>query len=429
MPSGRPLAGTVGSVYMQRSLRNALTALLALVAAMALVVGCSSGGSDGGKPGEPEPTAKLTFTPAADAEKVSPITPVSVMVEKGKLQNVALANPAGQAVQGVLAPDRTSFAVTEPLGYGVTYTWSGSAVGTDNKTVPVEGSFTTLQPDSTTSANIQIADGQEVGIAAPIILQFNAHVEDKAAVEKAFTLTTDPPTMGSWAWLPDDDGSRVHWRPQNYWAPGTTVNLSAKLYGVDFGDGAFGDSDLTSNFTIGRSQIIEAAAQSHRMLVIRDGQVLFDFGVSYGEGNEPRNVTRSGIHVVTEKHEDFLMSNPPFYENVRERWAVRISNNGEFIHANPETTGVQGSSNVTNGCINLSPEDAAAYFPTALYGDPVEVTGSSIELSAADGDLYDWTIDWPTWQSMSALQGEPASVVSATPVKPAPIPAQPSHTP
>ncbi|MGZ9885943.1 L,D-transpeptidase [Rhodococcus ruber] len=97
-----------------------------------------------------------------------------------------------------------------------------------------------------------------------------------------------------------------------------------------------------------------------------------------------------GVHVVTEKHEDFLM-------------AVRISDNGEFIHANPATLGQRGATNVTNGCINLSLGDAQAYFATAMYGDPVEVSGTSIELSAADGDLYDWAIDWPTWQSMSAL--------------------------
>ena len=100
-----------------------------------------------------------------------------------------------------------------------------------------------------------------------------------------------------------------------------------------------------------------------------------------------------------------MMSNPPFYENVRERWAVRISNNGEFIHANPEIPPAQGSSNVTNGCINLSLGDAQAYFGTALYGDPVEVTGTSIDLSPADGDIYDWAIDWPTLEVDVRLAG------------------------
>jgi hypothetical protein len=82
---------------------------------------------------------------------------------------------------------------------------------------------------------------------------------------------------------------------------------------------------------------------------------------------------------------------------------VRISNNGEFIHANPASSGAQGNTNVTNGCINLSTDDAQQYFHTAIYGDPVEVSGTSIQLSYADGDIWDWAVDWDTWVSMSAL--------------------------
>lgn len=374
---------------------------------MLAVAGCTIGGAETAgeaSPAEKAPVAQVVATPVVGARDVSPIAPVSVTVTGGTLDEVALNNSAGTPVAGQLSADRTSYVVSEPLGYAATYSWSGSATGTDGKTVSVEGSFTTLTPESQTGGTLNIADGQEVGIAAPITLQFDSSVVDKAAVEKALVVTSVPPTAGSWAWLPDDNGgSRAHWRPAEYWVPGTVVHLDAKLYGLNYGGGAYGDQDLTLDFTIGRSQIVKANAPSHRMQVVRDGQTIMDIPVSYGEGNEARNVTRSGIHMVTEKYEDFLMSNPPFYENVRERWAVRISNNGEFIHANPETTGVQGSSNVTNGCINLSMSDAQEYFGTALYGDPVEVTGTSIDLSAADGDIYDWAIDLPTWKSMSAL--------------------------
>ncbi|MFE1593721.1 Ig-like domain-containing protein [Nocardia sp. NPDC058705] len=373
-----------------------------LLAVLVVLTGCTSGGSGGDS--EPAgPVARVTIAPAPGATDVDPVAPVSVTVADGTIDQIALTNAAGKQITGELSPDRTTYEVSEPLGYGASYTWTGTAIGTDAKPVPIDGSFTTISPQSTIPATINIGDGQEVGIAAPIILKFAGPVADKAAVEKALTVTTSQPTEGSWAWLPDDGGSRVHWRPKNYWTPGTTVHVAAKLYGVDLGNGAYGDADVTSDFTIGRSQIVIANAPSHRMQVVRDGVTVFDFGVSYGEGNEPRNVTRSGVHVVTEKYEDFMMSNPPYYTNVRERWAVRISNNGEFIHANPESLSAQGSSNVTNGCINLSPADAQAYFPTARYGDPVEVTGTSIELSQADGDIYDWAIDWSTWQSMSAL--------------------------
>ena len=393
---------------VERTKRTRWLLLAAIAAVAALIAGCTIG--DGGtSPGgagpsaEASPVAVVTQNPAAGAVDVSPVAPISVTVTDGTLREIALTNPDGKLVQGELALEQASYTITEPLGYGSTYTWTGTAVGTDGKTVPVDGSFTTVTPDSRSSASTNIGDGQEVGIAAPIILKFDSAIEDKAAVEQALTVTTNPATPGAWAWLPDDGGSRVHWRPTNYWAPGTTVSVVAKLYGVDYGGGVYGADDVTLDFSIGRSQVVIADATSHRMLVVRDGQTILDIPVSYGEGNEDRNVTRSGIHVVTEKHEDFLMSNPPYYENVRERWAVRISNNGEFIHANPLTTGVQGASNVTNGCINLSDADAQEYFQTALYGDPVEVSGTRIDLSAADGDLYDWAIDWPTWESMSAL--------------------------
>ncbi len=52
----------------------------------------------------------------------------------------------------------------------------------------------------------------------------------------------------------------------------------------------------------------------------------------------------------------------------------------------------------------MSAANAKQYFQTVLYGDPVEVTGTRVPLSAADGDIYDWALDWGTWTSMSALK-------------------------
>ncbi|MEV6767852.1 Ig-like domain-containing protein [Nocardia sp. NPDC051030] len=391
-----------------------------LAAASVAAAACSSDKGGSGSAKDSTPAAKVTTDPGNNAENVNPTAKISVSVTGGRIDQVTLTNPNGKQVTGDFNADHTQYTVNEVLGYGVTYTWSGTATGTDNKPVTIDGKFTTVSPKTQAPATINIADNQEVGIAAPIIIQFKGHVENKAAAEKALVVTTTPNNEGGWAWLPDDNGgSRAHWRPREYWQPGTTVHVAAKLYGLDLGGGIYGASDLTSDFRIGRSQIVKANAPSHRIQVVREGQTVFDFACSYGEGNQDRNVTRSGIHVVTEKYEDFMMSNPPFYTNVRERWAVRISNNGEFIHANPESLGAQGNTNVTNGCINLSPSDAQQYFPTALYGDPVEVTGTRIPLSAADGDLYDWTIDWDTWKTMSALKGDPASVVTAAPVTPA----------
>ncbi len=402
--------------------RQALGAA-ALLAAPGALAACAGGR---GPTAEALPKPVITFAPAEGTTDVLPTVAVGAGVVDGWFQHVALTNPAGKVVSGTLNRERTAFTVTEPLGYGNTYTWTGSVVGRDGQAVAVAGSFSTVKPTRVVNGWFQLNDGQTVGIAAPIVLQFDAAITDKAAVERALTVTTDPPTEGGWAWLPDEvAGARVHWRSREYFAPGTKVHVGSKIYGVAFGDGAYGAGDLTLDFEIGRRQVVKAVASSHRIQVVTDDGVIMDLPCSYGEADQPRNVTRSGIHVVTEKYADFYMSNPAAgYNHIHERWAVRISNNGEFIHANPASSGAQGNTNVTNGCINLSDGDAQRYFATAIYGDPVEVSGTSIPLSYADGDLWDWTVSWSEWTAMSALASGQSSLNL-----PSVAPATPSDAP
>ncbi len=380
---------------------------MALLAAPPLLAACTKGR---GALSDPQPKPSLTSTPADGATGIVPTAPISITVKDGWFQHISLTNPAGKTVAGSLNRDRTAFAVTEPLGYDATYTWKGSVVGRDGQATSVGAAFSTVNPNKVVNGWFQLTDGQTVGIAAPVILQFDAPIADKATVERALTVVTDPPTEGGWAWLPDEvAGARAHWRSREYFAPGTKVHVGAKIYGVAFGDGNYGADDLTLDFEIGRRQVVKASAPSHRIQVVTDAGTVMDFPCSYGQADQPRNITRSGIHVVTEKYSDFYMSNPAAgYDHIHERWAVRISNNGEFIHANPASSGAQGNTNVTNGCINLSDGDAQQYFASAIYGDPVEVTGTSIELSYADGDIWDWTVDWTEWTSMSALTAGPA---------------------
>jgi lipoprotein-anchoring transpeptidase ErfK/SrfK len=406
-----------------------MLAVLAVgVAAPGALASCFSGSSKQAQRMGPPPKPTVTFRPGNGADRIVPTAQVGADVRNGWFQRITLTNPAGKVVAGEISHDRTSYTVTEPLGYGSEYTWTGSAIGLDSAAVPVAGTFTTVKPTTTVSGQFQLADGQTVGIAAPIILQFNASISDKAAVERALTVTCDPPTEGCWAWLPDEaKGSRVHWRTREYYQPGTNVTVDAKVYGVPFGEGAYGAEDLSLHFTIGRRQIVKADVTSHRIQVTTDQGVIMDFPCSYGEADKPRNVTRSGTHVVSEKYADFYMSNPAAgYSNVHERYAVRISNNGEFIHCNPESLGAQGNTNVTNGCVNLNLENAIQYYNSAIYGDPVEVIGSSIQLSYSDGDIWDWAVDWDTWRSMSAL---PQPSAPPPPPLPSSAPATPTDAP
>ncbi|MDT5300225.1 MAG: hypothetical protein QOG79_3467, partial [Mycobacterium sp.] len=52
---------------------------------------------------------------------------------------------------------------------------------------------------------------------------------------------------------------------------------------------------------------------------------------------------------------------------------VRVTWGGVYVHGAPWSTGSQGNSNVSHGCINLSPDNAAWYYDTVNIGDPIIV--------------------------------------------------------
>ncbi|KWX65638.1 hypothetical protein ASJ79_28460, partial [Mycobacterium sp. NAZ190054] len=53
-----------------------------------------------------------------------------------------------------------------------------------------------------------------------------------------------------------------------------------------------------------------------------------------------------------------------------------------------------------------------------------EVTGTRIQLSYADGDIWDWAVPWDEWVAMSALseQESPDNIPSTAPVTPSQAP-------
>ena len=115
--------------------------------------------------------------------------------------------------------------------------------------------------------------------------------------------------------------------------------------------------DVSLHFTVGPLQIVQADVDNHRLVVIRDGKVIMDSRLTTGW--EP---TRSG-HPQRHPRGD---EQEPALPHIKSRLRVcqlslalvgADSNNGEFIHANPETT-------------------AKGYFDSALFVDPVEVSGS-----------------------------------------------------
>lgn len=287
------------------------------------------------------------------------------------------------------------------------YQWVVSTVDGDGNTRYYADSVKTRELKDSEKAGFRsnIGDDQEVGVAAPIIITFNVKVEEEYRddVEKKLKVETDSDEEieGSWGWLADDaEGSRLHYRTKEFWPAHTDVKAKLPLKNVRLTDDKWSTQSMTLDFSIGRKQEVVADAQSKTMKVYRDGKKIMDFPTSLGA---PESPSYNGTHIVMSKHRNYTMTSTTYGYSTPTEYAVRIHNNGEFIHGAPWSVGSHGVRNVSHGCINLSLPRAKQYYDSAIYGDPVEVEGSSVTLSKNASDVSDWQYSWDEWKSLSAL--------------------------
>lgn len=240
-----------------------------------------------------------------------------------------------------------------------------------------------------------------VGVGQPIVVQFTAPVQDEAAVQEHLQVTTTPPQTGAWYWVDNRD---AHYRPQQFWTPGTTIDVHADVAGVDLGGGVIGAEDHDATYHVHDSWIANADGAAHNMKIMHNGALVKTMAISMGKATTP---THTGTHVISDKAQNVQMNSctygickgQPGYYDVTEHWAERISQDGEFVHENPATVAQQGSVNVSHGCINLSTADAQWFFQNFGPGDVVEVSGSG-GTPLPVYDLYgDWSLPWSTWQA------------------------------
>ncbi|WP_346622360.1 Ig-like domain-containing protein [Blastococcus montanus] len=387
-----------------------------MIAAGALVALAGCSGEDAGGSAVPtsaaaEP-ASVDIAVADGAVDVSPVVPLEIAVTGGELTEVAVTDITGATVPGALADDTTGDDETQvwepetPLSYGSSYTVTATATNEDDKETTERSTFGTVTPETLSTPAIGPLDGQTVGVGMPIRVWFDDPVADKAAVESHLTVTSSTPTDGVWNWFSD---SEVHFRPSTYWPANTEVTLDADLYGVDFGDGVWGEKDRSVSFSVGDRHVSVADAATHTMAVHDGDELVQTFPMSAGGPEFP---SRNGPHVVTEMNRHRVMDSSTYGTPVDSpngyrtpvEFAVRLNDNGEFVHAAPWSVEQQGRENVSHGCINLSTERAKWFYEFSRPGDVVEIVNSTgPTLSAADGAIYDWAIPWDEWRAGSAL--------------------------
>ncbi|NEM08091.1 L,D-transpeptidase family protein [Geodermatophilus normandii] len=384
---------------------------------LALIGGCSGGDgetSSAAAPTSAAPTsadaapAQLSVVPADGAADVAPADPVEISVTDGELGDVTVTDDAGIEVAGDVADGDTEgtgvWTPQEPLAYGTTYTLTATAEGSDDQPAEATSTFTTVTPEAVTTPSIGPLDGQTVGVGMPIRVYFEQPVGDRAAVESRLRVTSSTPTDGVWSWISDTE---VHFRPSQYWPADTDVTLDADLYGVPFGEDVWGEKDRTVSFHVGDRHVSIADASTHRMQVYDGDRLVQDWPMSAGSPDTP---SYNGPHVVTELNADRVMDSStygvpadgPGGYRTPVQWAVRLSDNGEFVHAAPWSVAQQGSANVSHGCINLSTENARWFYDFSQPGDVVEIRNS--DAGPLTSSIADWTVPWDQWRAGSALK-------------------------
>ncbi|WP_219464466.1 L,D-transpeptidase [Nonomuraea rhizosphaerae] len=374
--------------------------LVALLLAGVLAAGCSAVTADA-------PTAAppvVSVSPAFDARRARTDQGLVVKAQGGTLSQV-LAYSSGAQVPGRLDASRTTWRSSWTLTPGAEYTVTATAAGSGGPATVAMGRFRTRDADRTFQvASTTPLPGETVGVGMPVILDFDTPVRDKAAVERALEVRTAVPVEGAWRWIGD---TRAVYRTRRFWTSGQQVTVTAHLAGVRLAPGVYGTTDRTFAFTVGRQQISTVDTRTHQMVVRRGEQVVRRMPISAGMATTREYTTTSGVHLTMDKGNPVRMISPgrgagePGFYDVMIDHAVRISDSGEYVHAK-DNVWAQGRSNVSHGCVNARPDQAAWFYATSLRGDPVTITGTDRELEWTNGWGF-WQLPWERWRAGSAL--------------------------
>ncbi|MCX5280923.1 Ig-like domain-containing protein [Streptomyces sp. NBC_00198] len=350
--------------------------------------------------------ARIKITPGG-VHGVGINDPVNVAVSNGKLTKVTMTDVAtGTEVPGTLSADGTSWTPSGPLKQATRYQVAAEAEDAKGRPAIENAAISTVSPANDFLGHLSPENGSTVGVGMPVTFTFDKAIGDKAALKSKIQVSSSSGEQVVGHWL---SNSRLDFRPEHYWKPGSTVTVKMSRDGVQ----------ETVTFKVGRSQISTVDAKTKQMSVVRDGKTIKTIPISAGSAEHP---TYNGQMVISEKYRQIHMNGAtvgltekngkPSYDIEAVPHAMRLTDSGTFIHGNYwGGDSVFGKVNTSHGCVGLkdvrNADDgklpAAWFFDNSMTGDVVIVKNSPDKATVAPGNgLSDWNMPWSQWVSGSA---------------------------
>jgi lipoprotein-anchoring transpeptidase ErfK/SrfK len=408
--------------YAQGSARRAgaaLAAVLTWAGLLAGAAGCTSDGTDGGTIGgvlgkPPAPEDVIRISPDDASKGVKSDEKLRVRVPSGRLESVTVVkeqDAQDTPVAGHISADGLRWEPDEEkLALAAKYTVDAVALDGDGHRSARHATFTTYVPEERFIGYVTPENRSTVGTGMIVSLDFNREIENRAAVERAIHVTAKPAVEIRPHWF---GTSRVDFRPETYWKPGTQVTVALRLRDVEGAPGVYGLQYKTVSFTVGRSQVSLVDAAKHTMEVRRDGDLLATVPITAGG---PKTTTYNGKMVVMEMLEVTRMDSRTVgfggeYDIPDVPHAMRLTDSGTFLHGNYWAPTAPGRVNVSHGCVGLrdvkggsSDTPAGWFFDRSLIGDVIEVVHSNDKEVDPDNGLGGWNMGWKEWKAGSAVK-------------------------
>lgn len=402
-----------------RTLRNRAagrpwTAAVPLLTGAVLLSACQ--GPGGWTSDAPRPSHEaVRVVPGDGARGVRAGSRIEVRVPDGRLERVEVtrAGDTGSApVPGRLSRDGLGWrSAGPPLALASRYTVEAVALDGQGRRTARHTSFFTYVPRHRVVGFFRPEHRATVGTGMIVSFDFNRPVRDRAAVERAVSVTARPAVRIAAHWF---GARRLDFRPRERWRPGTEVTMALRLRDVRAAPGVYGIQHKTVRFRIGRDQTSVVDAAAHTMTVRRAGTPPVTLPVTAGDQDNP---TYNGRMVILERHPMTRMDGGTVgfggeYDIPDVPHALRLTTSGTFLHGNYwAARGTFGGANTSHGCVGLrdeqggSPDTPAGWFyGNSLIGDIVEVIRSRDTTVAPDNGLGGWNMPWEEWLRGSALR-------------------------